>query len=78
MTKAKPAKMANGRTARPAFQLFSAPKKRVSIIAMMVGITTPTVAWMIATSLVISCRNCAQEEPCSTRWRRWSRYPGRC
>ena len=26
------------------------------IIAMMVGMITPTVAWMIATSLVISCR----------------------
>jgi len=53
---ASPAKIANGSTSKPAFQLFSLPKKRVSISTMISGITVPTMAWVIATLLVICCR----------------------
>ena len=61
--KATPAKSAKGSTSRPAFQLFSRPKKRVSIITMISGITVPTMAWMIATLPVITCRKTSQLEP---------------
>ncbi len=61
--KARPAKIANGSTSKPAFQLFSLPKKRVSISTMTSGMTVPTMAWVIATLLVICCRKMLQLEP---------------
>ena len=64
--KARPAKRANGTTSRPAFQLFSLPKKRVSIITITTGITVPTSACTIATWLVMSCRKISQLEPFAT------------
>ncbi len=69
MVKARPVKRAKGVIASPSFQLLLRPKKRVSIITIIRGIKVPTMAWPIATSEVMSCRNISQLDPPSASCR---------
>ncbi|MCY1554264.1 hypothetical protein D9M68_908270 [compost metagenome] len=48
-TKQIPVKMANGATAKPSFQDWFLPKKRVMTITMISGMRIPIRPWVIAT-----------------------------
>ena len=48
---------------RPSVQDRLAPKKRVVIMTIRIGMNRPTMPWMIATSAVTVCRNAVQLDP---------------